>query len=300
MAAERITPLRGRLRSRVRLAPYTSWHVGGPADRLFEPENRGDLLAFIAQQPADEPLLWIGLGSNLLVREGGFRGTAIVLYGALEAYSRDSATTLRAEAGVHCARLAKLAERERLAGLGFMTGIPGTIGGALAMNAGAWDGETWGAVQEAEVLYADGSTAWLTPEHFGIAYRAVISPPDFRGFLGARFRVTADDGSDALRTRESLAQRKATQPVGKPSGGSTFRNPPGDHAARLIEACSLKGHRIGGAVVSTRHANFILNEGSASAADIEALIEHIRAVVHERTGVTLVPEVKIVGESIHA
>ncbi len=140
----------------------------------------------------------------------------------------------------------------------------------------------------------------MTPEHFGIAYRAVIPPPDFRGFLGARFRVTADDGSDALRTRESLAQRKATQPVGKPSGGSTFRNPPGDHAARLIEACSLKGHRIGGAVVSTRHANFILNEGSASAADIEALIEHIRAVVHERTGVTLVPEVKIVGESIHA
>lgn len=298
MAAERMTPLRGRLRSRVRLAPYTSWRVGGPADVLFEPEDRDDLLAFVAQQPTDEPLLWIGLGSNLLVRDGGFRGTVIVLHGALEAYSRDSETTLLAEAGVHCARLAKLAEREQLAGLGFMAGIPGTIGGALAMNAGAWGGETWGAVLEAEVLNTDGSTAWLKPEHFGIAYRTVVPPRDFRGFLGARFRVAPDDGSHAARTRESLAQRKATQPVGKPSGGSTFRNPPGDHAARLIEACGLKGHRIGGAMVSTQHANFIINEGTASAADIEALIQHMRAVVHERTGVTLVPEVRIVGEAV--
>lgn len=303
MAAERHTPeprLRGHLRSRVRLAPYTSWRVGGPADVLFEPEDRDDLLVFIAQQSANEPLLWIGLGSNLLVRDGGFRGTAIVLHGALEAYSRDSETTLLAEAGVHCARLAKLAEREQLAGLGFMAGIPGTIGGALAMNAGAWGGETWNAVLEAEVLNADGSTAWLTPEHFGIAYRTVIPPRDFCGFLGARFRVTPDDGSHAARTRESLTQRKATQPVGKPSGGSTFRNPPGDHAARLIEACGLKGHRIGGAVVSTQHANFIINEGNASAADIEALIEDIRTVVHEHTGVTLEPEVRIVGETGHA
>lgn len=303
MAADRLTPqprLRGHLRSRIRLAPYTSWRVGGPADVLFEPEDRDDLLAFIAQQPANEPLLWIGLGSNLLVRDGGFRGTVVVLHGALEACSRDSETTLQAEAGVHCARLAKLAEREHLAGLGFMAGIPGTVGGALAMNAGAWGGETWNAVLEAEVLDTRGGTAWLTPEHFGIAYRTVIPPRDFRGFLGARFRVTPDDGSYAIRTRESLAQRKATQPVGKPSGGSTFRNPPGDHAARLIETCGLKGHRIGGAVVSTQHANFIINDRHATAADIEALIEDIRAVVQERTGVTLELEVRIVGEPDHA
>lgn len=303
MVAERMTPttsLRGRLRSRVRLAPYTSWRVGGPADRLYEPADRDDLLAFIAQQPADEPLLWVGLGSNLLVRDGGFRGTVVVLHGALEGYSRDSETTLQAEAGVHCARLAKFAERERVAGLGFMAGIPGTVGGALAMNAGAWGGETWNAVLEAEVINSDGSTAWLSPELFGIAYRTVIPPRGFRGFLGARFRVLPDDGRDAAATRQSLAQRKATQPVGKPSGGSTFRNPPGDHAARLIDQCGLKGHRVGGAVVSPMHANFIINEGQASAADIEQLIGHLRAVVLERTGITLEPEVRIVGEAGHA
>jgi len=309
MAEPAPMPIRGRLRHNVPLAPYTSWRVGGPADALYQPTDRADLLAFVAQLPANEPLLWIGLGSNLLVRDGGFRGTAIVLRGALDELRLDtdqspiadsSSLLVHAEAGVHCARLAKFAERQQLAGLGFMAGIPGTVGGALAMNAGAWGGETWPMVVEAEVLMADSSTRWLTPQHFGIAYRTLIAPPGVRGFLGARLRVTADDGSHAEATRRWLAQRKATQPVGKPSAGSTFRNPPGDHAARLIESCGLKGHRIGGAVVSPQHANFIVNDGDARAADIEQLIAHLHDTVLAQTGVRLEPEVKIVGEAAHA
>jgi UDP-N-acetylmuramate dehydrogenase len=289
-------PPRGVLRENEPLARHTSWRVGGPADRYFEPADRADLLAYVRSLPAAEPVLWLGLGSNLLVRDGGYRGTVIALHGALDGLSRDSETTMAAEAGVHCARLAKFAQQQDLAGLGFMAGIPGTVGGALAMNAGAWGGETWNAVLEAEVVYRDGSCGWLGADSFGVSYRTVLLPRGFLGFLGARFRVSADDGSHARATRDSLARRKASQPVGKPSAGSTFRNPPGDHAARLIESCGLKGRRIGGAVVSELHANFILTEAGAKAADVEALIDLMRDTVRERTGVNLEPEIRIVGE----
>lgn len=293
--------VRGVLKHGEPLSRHTSWRVGGPADRYFEPADRADLLAFARQLPHNEPVLWLGLGSNLLVRDGGFRGTVIALHGALDKLSRDSEGTVSAEAGVHCARLAKFAERQGLAGLGFMAGIPGTVGGALAMNAGAWGGETWPAVLEAEVLFRDGRTAWLDAGHFGIAYRTMIPPQDYLGFLGARFSVRPDeDGSYAKATRESLARRKATQPVGKPSAGSTFRNPPGDHAARLIESCGLKNHRIGGAHVSVMHANFILTDEGAKATDVEQLIQHIRQTVKQQTGVELEAEVKVVGETSHA
>ena len=295
------TVVRGEL-----LARHTSWRVGGPADRYFEPAVRADLLAFARSLPADEPVLWLGLGSNLLMRDGGFRGTVIALHGALDQLrlespaSGEAGSVVYAEAGVHCARLAKFVERERLAGLGFMAGIPGTVGGALAMNAGAWGGETWRVVMEAEVLLRDGSTEWLRPDAFAIAYRNVRPPAGFLGFLAGRFAVTADDGSHAKSTKESLAKRKATQPVGKPSAGSTFRNPPGDHAARLIESCGLKGHRIGGAQVSVQHSNFIITDDGATAADVEALICFVRDTVKQQTGIELEPEVKIVGERADA
>lgn len=293
--------IRGVVRACEPLARHTSWRVGGPADRYFEPADRDDLIAFVRQLPADEPVLWLGLGSNLLVRDGGFRGTVIALHGALDELRLEAADRLYAEAGLHCARLAKFAERQQLAGLGYMAGIPGTVGGALAMNAGAWGGETWPTVAEVEVLMRDGSTAWLSPSAFQTGYRTVLPPADVLGFLAARFTVSADaDGAYAAATRASLAQRKATQPVGKPSAGSTFRNPPGDHAARLIESCGLKNHRIGGAHVSQQHANFILTEDGASAADVETLIEHIRHVVKQQTGVDLHTEVKMVGDKADA
>jgi UDP-N-acetylmuramate dehydrogenase len=294
-----MTALRGRLQTGVSLAPLTTWKVGGPAERLYEPADREDLLAFLRELPADEPLLWLGLGSNLLVRDGGVRGTVIRLHGALDSITPSAdGGSLTAEAGVHCARLAKWAREGGLAGLGFMAGIPGTVGGALAMNAGAWGGETWPQVIAAECVLQGGETRWLAANDVDYGYRHVGLPVEVRGFLGARFRVTPDaDGEDARRSRESLARRKATQPVGRPSAGSTFRNPPGDHAARLIEACGLKGHRIGGASVSTLHANFLLTVPGARAADVEALIAHVQATVAAQTGVELQTEVRIVGEA---
>ena len=336
-AALKLPGVRGLLRHDEPLAARTSWRVGGSADTYFEPADRADLLDFIAALPAAEPVLWLGLGSNLLVRDGGYRGTVICLHGALDAIQLEVGeseaeaggrglgaggtaadqpgfpspqspvpspqppvpspqSTIYAEAGAHCARLAKFATAQRKKGLGFMAGIPGTVGGALAMNAGAWGGETWPVVSEAEVVLRDGSTHWLTPAAFVTGYRHVEAPEQVLGYLAARFAVSADtDGSYARSTKDSLAQRKATQPVGKPSAGSTFRNPPGDHAARLIESCGLKGHRIGGAYVSQLHANFLITEDGARAADVEALIAHIRSTVKQQAGVDLHPEVRVVG-----
>ncbi len=290
--------MRGLLRQNEPLARHTSWRVGGPADRYYEPADREDLIDFARTLDAREPILWVGLGSNLLVRDGGWRGTVIRLHGALDELRREEGDSIYAEAGVHCARLAKFAQQQQLAGIGFMAGIPGTVGGALAMNAGAWGGETWPVVAQVEVLQRNGSTQWLTPASFRYAYRHVEAPRDVIGYLAARFKVSADvDGAHERLTRESLAKRKATQPVGKPSAGSTFRNPPGDHAARLIESCGLKGHRIGGALVSELHANFILTEDGARAADVENLIVYVRDTVKQKTGIELQPEVKIVGEA---
>ncbi len=294
----RAPAVRGRLLEREPLSAHTSWRVGGVADRYFEPADRDDLLQFIARLPAKEAVLWLGLGSNLLVRDGGFRGTVIALHGALDGLTTAGDYEIYAEAGVHCARLAKFAQQRKRAGLGFMAGIPGTVGGALAMNAGAWGGETWPQVVAVEAVFRGGRAEWLAPVDFHWGYRHVEMPPNFLGFLGARLRVSADDNGEHEReTREWLAKRKATQPVGKPSAGSTFRNPPGDYAARLIESCGLKGHRIGGAQVSTLHANFIVTEDGARAADVEALIAHIRHVVREQGGVELHPEIRVVGEA---
>jgi UDP-N-acetylmuramate dehydrogenase len=291
----------GRLLHNEPLARHTSWRVGGPADRYYEPESREDLADFVRDLPANEPILWVGLGSNLLVRDGGWRGTVIGLHGALDQFKREDGEHVYAEAGVHCARLAKFTVGEKLAGGGFFAGIPGTVGGALAMNAGAHGGDTWGVVDRVEVMFRDGHCEWLPRTRFKVGYRHVEWPVGMAGFIAARFRFAADVGGKAeTDMKEWLARRKATQPVGKPSAGSTFRNPPGDHAARLIEACGLKGHRIGGAEVSQLHANFILTDDTATAADVEALIVHVRQLVKESTGVELQTEVKIVGESVHA
>ena len=301
MAALRTTPPARVLTRDEPLAMRTSWRVGGSADQYFEPADRADLLDFVAALPANESILWLGLGSNLLVRDGGYRGTVICLHGALDEVRLESADVILADAGAHCARLAKFAQQKQRAGLGFMAGIPGTVGGALVMNSGAWNGETWPKVVESELMFRDGRTGWLDASQFRFGYRHVELPEGFCGFLGARFRVSDDaDGAHERYTRESLAKRKSSQPVGKPSAGSTFRNPPGDHAARLIESCGLKGHRLGGAQVSTLHANFIITEAGARAADVEALIGHIQAVVKEKSGVALQTEVRIVGEPADA
>jgi UDP-N-acetylmuramate dehydrogenase len=279
----------------VSMSKHTSWHVGGPADYFFIPRDVMDLTSFVRQLPAELPLLWIGLGSNLLVRDGGVRGAVVSTHGALGALERSSATRIRAGAGVPCARIARQCVKWGLGPAEFFAGIPGTLGGALAMNAGAWGGETWRHVVEVEVLDRRGARHTRTPAEYQIGYRRVVGPPD-EWFVAARLEFERKPGINDAAMRELLDRRKQTQPIGEWSCGSVFTNPPADHAARLIESAGLKGFRIGDASVSEKHANFIINHGTARAADIEALIEHVRRTVAAVHHVDLATEVRIVGE----
>ncbi len=287
--------LRGRLRLNEPLARHTSWRVGGPAARFYEPADVDDLACFLAQLPPDEPIYWIGLGSNLLVRDGGLPGTVISTLNYLKSIEFLSKTRLRVEAGVPCAKVAKFSAQHGLTGGEFLAGIPGTMGGALAMNAGAFGGETWNVVSLVETVDTNGNRRTRTTDAYRVSYREVAGP-EAEWFVAAHLELARDpEAQGQARIKALLAKRAETQPMGLPSCGSVFRNPPGDHAARLIEACGLKGTRIGDAGVSEKHANFIINLGEARAADIEALIDRIIDTVERREGIRLKPEVRIVG-----
>ena len=278
------------------MASHCSWRAGGPARRLYRPADSADLVAFLKQLPDDEPLLWVGLGSNLLVRDGGFPGTVVLTTGRLAELTFADGE-LRAEAGASCAKVARECARAGMVGLEFFAGIPGTVGGALAMNAGAFGGETWEHVLSVETVDRHGEVRVRAPEEFSVRYREVRGAPG-EWFLAARLRLQPGDGEAAQqRIRTLLERRAATQPTREPSCGSTFRNPPSDHAARLIEAAGLKGLCIGQACVSEKHANFIINRGGASAADIEALIGTVRERVEQDSGIRLQTEVHIVGDA---
>lgn len=290
----------GRLLTDEPMARHTSWRVGGPADYLYIPADKNDLAAFLRRVPDGEPLMFLGLGSNLLVRDGGIRGTVIGLQGALSEFhvheNRDDAVVIYTEAGVPCAQLARFSAKLGLTGGEFFAGIPGTIGGALAMNAGAFGGETWRQVLQVETIDRHGNLHVRAPADYVIGYRSV-SRPDAEWFTAAYLQFDRDSARTAeARIKELLNKRGATQPIGVYSCGSVFRNPAGDFAARLIESAGLKGYRIGGANVSEKHANFIVNDGTGSALHIEQLIQHVRRSVEEKTGVLLQPEVLIVGE----
>jgi UDP-N-acetylmuramate dehydrogenase len=278
------------------LSRHTSWHVGGPAEVFFNPRDLTDLTAFLRAAPAGVPIQWIGLGSNLLVRDGGLRGIVISTHGTLGALERIDPTRVRAEAGVACARLARQCLQWGLGPAEFFAGIPGTLGGALAMNAGAFGGETWEHVRAVETIDRAGRTRRREAAEYRIGYRRVIAPVAEEWFIGAELAFEHRPGAHTGEVRALLARRRASQPIGEWSCGSVFTNPPGDHAARLIEAAGLKGFRIGDASVSHKHANFIINHGRASAADLERLIEHVRAEVQRVHGIALSPEVRIVGE----
>jgi len=278
------------------MSRHTSWHVGGPAEVYFKPRDREDLAVFLKSLPAPTPLCWLGLGSNLLVRDGGIRGAVITLHGAFATLQRRSDTTLWCEAGVPCARIARHCVRSNLGPAEFFAGIPGTLGGALAMNAGAFGHETWPRVLEVEVIDRAGTIRWRAAGEYRYAYRHLEPPVAGEAFLGALLRFEPRDGQGADVLRDLLVERKRKQPIGEWSCGSVFTNPPGDFAARLIEAAGLKGRRLGGARVSPKHANFIVNEGAASAADLEGLMSEVRAAVQQNFGVRLETEVRIVGE----
>ncbi len=278
------------------LARYTSWRVGGCADRLFVAENLSELQAFMRSLDHTEPMFFIGLGSNLLVRDGGVRGTVIVMHQALSDLRVDG-KYIFAEAGVTCGKLAKFCANQFKAGGEFMAGIPGTVGGALAMNAGCYGSETWNIVYQALTIDRQGATHVRNGFEFIPSYRHVEMPIPDEWFLGAWFKLEQGDAEEShQKIKKLLATRLASQPLNFPSAGSTFRNPHGDFAARLIEASGLKGYQIGGAQISPKHANFIVNVGDCTALDIELLIRHMKDTVLEKQGVVLQQEVRVIGE----
>ena len=286
---------KGELKTAEPMSRHTSWRVGGPAEQFFRPASIADLSAMLAATPADVPVFWCGLGSNLLVRDGGIRGLVINTTGLLNEVRQIGELLLEAGAGVPCTVLARNCVRYRLGPAEFFAGIPGSIGGALAMNAGAYGGETWDFVASVTTMDRHGELHLRTPAEFEIGYRSV-GLPGSEWFISAVFAFKADPEASRERVQALMARRRETQPLGLPSCGSVFRNPEGDHAARLIEAAGLKGHTLGGAQVSPKHANFIINTGSATAKDIEALIEFVAQRVAEVHGVNLQHEVRIVGE----
>lgn len=307
--------LRGELRSDEPMARHVSWRAGGRVRRAYTPADLEDMALFLRGLPDGEPVFVVGLGSNLLVRDGGLDGTVIFTHWALRGVrvtrSDQAGGEIWAQAGVACPKVARTAALNDLAGAEFLAGIPGTIGGALAMNAGCYGGETWDLVAQVETLDRAGALHVRTPQHYTIGYRSVerrchqlsgVPGDNAHGsgeewFVAATFRMRHGDGGQSrARIKTLLAQRIAAQPLGMPNAGSVFRNPPGDHAARLIESCGLKGSCIGGASISAKHSNFIVNNGSASAADIEALIELAQHAVQQRFGVHLEREVRVVGE----
>ena len=291
--------LRGVLRQNEPMAGHVSWRAGGPVARAFFPVDLDDLAVFLARLRLDEPLLLVGLGSNLLVRDGGFDGTAIFTHGALDVLRREADGSFYAEAGVASPKLARFVGNQACAEAEFLAGIPGTVGGALAMNAGCHGGETWRYVERVLMLNRDGEPIIRGPEDFAIGYRHVgLKSASDEIFAAAWFRFPEGDAAVArARLRELLERRIATQPLQLPNAGSVFRNPFGDHAARLIEAAGLKGTQIDGAQVSEKHANFIVNpKGAGTASAIEMLIGRVQAKVEEKFGISLVREVRILGE----
>lgn len=299
--------LRGEARVNESMKKHTSWHAGGEAKRVYIPADLADLIQFMRALPQGEPVYMVGLGSNLLVRDGGVRGTVVLLHARLDELRLEQQTanggSVYAGAGVSCAKVARYAAVNSLAGAEFLAGIPGTVGGALAMNAGCYGTETWEIVERVQTLNHAGQLHVRSLGDYEISYRHVTlrqepeNIPDEEWFVGGWFRLKdGDDAASRKKIKELLAKRANSQPLNLPNAGSVFRNPPGDHAARLIESCGLKDFRIGGAMVSSKHANFIVNTGTATAADIEAVIVAVRRIVKEQTGVELVQEVRIIGE----
>lgn len=314
------------------LARFTSWRVGGTAEKYFRPKDLADLAATIKSIPDNEPLLFLGLGSNTLIRDGGFKGTVIHLFkcinnihiidddseleslqsnldkDTLQENKKTGELLVSIEAGVTCAKIAKFCEKNNLVGGEFFAGIPGTMGGALAMNAGAFGSDTWSLVKKVKVINRQGEVYFRSPKDFKVGYRSIENlRSNQEYFVGAYLNFpllkhsdsSLDNHQDASgneKVKALLKKRNTSQPIGSLSCGSVFRNPPGDYAAKLIEASKLKGKRIGDAIVSDKHANFIINLGNATSNDIEELINLVKSTVLRDHGIKLDLEAKIFGE----
>jgi UDP-N-acetylmuramate dehydrogenase len=277
------------------LARRTWWRVGGPADALVTVSTAGQLAA-VQRLARDHgcPLMVLGNGSNVLIADSGVRGIVLRLVDELSQSTAED-DLLKVGGGLRLPVLLARAEKQGWPGLEALAGIPGTVGGAIRMNAGTSLGEIGDLLESVEVVLPDGSIQTLSPADLHLGYRTCVLPP---GAIvsSATLRLRGDAAASNELIRTFLERRKATQPLDMPSCGSTFRNPPGDAAGRLIEASGLKGLRIGGAVVSEKHANFLLNTGEATAEDLRALVERVRQLVAERQGVRLHPEVLLAGD----
>jgi UDP-N-acetylmuramate dehydrogenase len=290
-----LPPVRGKLLLDASLAPYTWFRVGGPADVLFLPADADDLAAFLGGLPDEIPVTVLGVGSNVIVRDGGIEGVVVRLAG--RAFAGVSVANEAVTAGAACldAAVARAAAAAGLAGLEFYAGIPGTIGGALTMNAGCYGAETAAVLIEAHGLDRQGRPVALATAELGYAYRTSRAPP---GIIWTSARFTGGPGDPAAiaaRMAEITARREATQPVREKTGGSTFKNPPGHSAWKFVDAAGWRGKALGGAMMSPLHANFMINTGEASATDLEALGETVRADVAAKAGVALEWEIKRIG-----
>jgi len=311
--ATRLPGLQGDFWRDLPMVRHCTWRAGGNAAYAYRPADAADLGQFLRTQAEllrEAPPFFVGLGSNLLVRDGGLRATVIFLHPGVSGMRLGGSDPrwgeVIAEAGAASPKLARFAANQGLVGAEFLAGVPGTVGGALTMNAGCYGSETWQFVKAVQVIEPTGALRILEAQDFEVGYRQVRAKNFTLGqeawFVGAVFQFAKGDGAAAReRIKALLAKRVASQPLDQPNAGSVFRNPPGDFAARLIESCGLKSFAIGGARVSEKHANFIVNPGGrGSAADIENLIEHVRATVRAKTGVLLHTEVRIVGERAEA
>ncbi|MFM8454020.1 MAG: UDP-N-acetylmuramate dehydrogenase [Gammaproteobacteria bacterium] len=279
------------------LAPYTSWHIGGPAEIYFRPQNLGHLQEYLSSLAAGQKLTWLGLGSNVLINDNGINGVLIHTLNALKKLELDSDGLIYTEAGVTCAKFSKFAAKQGFVGAEFFSGIPGTMGGALRMNAGAWGGETWEHLIFADLINTQGEIKRYLKEDFEIFYRHIQFPKSITEslwFVGAAFAFKPGDTLAAeTKIKALLQERQQKQPIGTHNCGSVFKNPPGHHAAVLINQLNLKNYRIGNAVVSEKHANFIINLGQARAQDVLELVKHIESEVFKAYGIVLEREFKI-------
>lgn len=285
----------GDVRHEEPMSAHTSWRIGGPAETFFKPADCEDLSLMLRNLDSDVPVFWFGLGSNLLVRDGGMQGVVIAAAGIFSNLERVGDHQVQVGASVPCTQLARQCIRWGYGPSEFFAGIPGTLGGALAMNAGAHGSETWERVVAVKTIDRMGVIHERTPNDYEISYRSVHGPAN-EWFIEATLRFDPEVHASMDTLKAMLDRRKNTQPLGLPSCGSVFQNPPGDHAARLIETAGLKGYRIGGAEVSAKHANFIINRDGASAGDVERLIQHVQDTVRDVHGIDLVHEVRIVGQ----
>ena len=289
--------LQGELRTQEPMSRHTSWKTGGNADYYYIASDINDLAKFISELPTSTPITWIGFGSNLLVRDGGVPGVVVSVVGLLNELKKINETDIFIGAGVSCVKAAHFSAKHGLEGIEFLAGIPGTIGGALAMNAGAYGGEIWSYIKEVETINRKGKREIFEKNKFDINYRSV-SISENEWFIACKMKLEISTRTVVNdRIKKMLSERADGQPLGKLSCGSVFKNPTNQHAAKLIELCGLKGKKVGGAVISDKHSNFIINTGNATSLDIEQLIEFIQACVYEKYDIKLIPEVRIIGES---